>query len=149
MSAPSAPLTGVKAVAVGLLYTHLAALPHKEYGVINMLPFAHDSEQVRMIKRHVCEAIVNLLDNHNLLATDAAEPVVNHSVAVKCQTCATELVSLATDENGTAMVDARGFIAGLAATNPACQHGPLTIQDLRAHMEREFYAQDESESNSQ
>lgn len=130
--------------AIALLYDNIHALPHEEYGVMNFLPFAHDSEQTRAVKRQMSEAIVGLFESHGMMTQPApASPVVSRDVAVKCRTCATELVSLVTDEYGVAMVDAPRFIAQLSGSNPECDHAELTLKDMRLKMEREFYAAQE------
>lgn len=130
-----------KDAAITLLYDNLASLPSSEYGPINLLPFAHDSEQTRTVKRQVCEAIIGLLDDAGMLKQDAPEAVISHAVSIKCRSCASTIVETATDEFGAAGVDARAFIAAMASLNPDCPHAMLTAEDLRAHMEREFLAQ--------
>jgi hypothetical protein len=128
--------------AVALLYDNIAALPHEEYGVINFLPFTHDSEQVRTIKRHTCEAIVNLLAAHGHLkdVADEPEPLIRRDVQMRCRQCAATLVFTATDETGIASVDPAMFISGLASLNPACPHDPITQDDMRREMETRFWA---------
>jgi hypothetical protein len=126
------------AAAIELLYNNLASLPHDEYGVINMLPFAHDSAAVRTIKRHTSEAIIGLLDAHGFLRdkTDTAPQVSD--VAVLCRSCGNTLVVLPVTE-GAARVDAPGYIRSMASLNGECPHAPTTLDDMRRNMERQFY----------
>lgn len=124
--------------AIVLLYNHLAALPHSDYGVINMLPFAHDSDQVRTIKRHVCEAIVGLLDQHGHLADADDSKAAVDTVSIVCSRCGNTLTVLGVSDGGSA-VDAAAFIAQLAGLNPQCPHAPLTLEDLRVSMQDRFY----------
>jgi len=129
------------AAAEQLLYDNLASLPSSEYGPINLLPFAHDSEQTRLVKRQVCQSIVGLLETHGLLKDETPKSMIAAAVSVKCRACLSSLVETVTDEHGAAHVDARAFIAAMAGLNPECPHSVLTADDLRAHMEQEFVAQ--------
>lgn len=124
--------------AVQLLYDNLASLPSEEYGTINLLPFAHDSDQVRSVKRQVCEAIVGLLDDAGHLKRHAVEPLVNRDAVVQCDKCSNTLVSLPTNENGVGRVNATMFISSIARVNTQCPHGVTTLDDMRVHMQREF-----------
>jgi len=126
--------------AVQLLYDNIHALPHEEYGVINFLPFAHDSEQTRTVKRHLCEAIVKLLDAGGHLNHDApsVEPLVSHDAVVQCNQCNHELITLPTNENGVGRVNATMFISSISRLNAQCPHGETTLDDMRRHMEQEF-----------
>lgn len=128
--------------AVQLLYTNLGSLPSTEYGVMNLLPFAEDTEQALSYKRHVCECIIELLDTHGHLQHEApqAQPA-GHAVALRCLACRSPLVETIADENGFANVDAPLFIAGISGLNPDCPHQAITMDDHRRNMEREFAAQ--------
>lgn len=134
--------------AVALLYESIHALPHPEYGVINFLPFAHDSEQTRTIKRHLCEAIVALLDGSGFIARDVApvEPLATHDVLVSCRVCGNELVQLNTNAEGVAGVHAQRFIQAVGRLNATCPHGVITADDMRRHMEREYAQAQEDET---
>lgn len=140
-----------KEQAVQLLYDNLAALPSKEHGPINMLPFAHDSEITRGVKKMVCEALVDLLDGSGLLKHEVpqAEALRTHEAMIECQICRKPLVHMITTSDGIMVVDARTFIGTIAGLNPRCPHGALTADDMRQHMQDEFYkaeAEDEAAS---
>lgn len=122
--------------AIALLYDHIHALPHPEYGVMNFLPFAHDSEQVRMVKRQMCEAIVGLLDSGGLIRSEAPEvkAPARLVVSVKCRACNGLLFTSDVDEDGVGRVDARMFISVIANLNPNCPHKSLTFEDHRRFM---------------
>lgn len=128
------------AAATELLNQHLHALPHPDYGVINMLPFAHNSEQTRQMKHQVAQAIIDLLDTNGYLADTTREPVELSTVILRCKTCAAQLAEHTTDQQGTAAINAPQYIAAIAALNPACPHNPLTIDDHRQHMEQQVNA---------
>lgn len=127
------------AAATQLLTQHLHALPHPDYGIINMLPFAHNSEQTHQIKRQVAEAIISLLDSNGFLGDTTREPTTQSTVVLRCNTCAIQLAEL-TIQDGTAAVNASQYLAAIAALNPACPHNTLTIDDHRRHMERQLHA---------
>lgn len=132
--------------ATELLYQNIHALPDPEFGHINMLPFAHDSEQVRQLKRQFCAAITRLLNSNSLLASGVAEPpepLTRHTATVKCGSCANPIAEIATDDRGLAMVNAHMFIGGVAKLNPQCPHAPLSPDDIRRDIEQRFYAQEE------
>lgn len=132
---------------VQLLYENIHALPHPEYGTIDMLPFAYDSDQTRMVKRQFSEAIIELLHTNGWLrdSTAPSEPVVNHAVSIRCHTCQNMLVDTMTDIAGNAAVNAQLFLGYLARLNPECPHKPVTPEDLRRHLEDEFRAAAEAE----
>lgn len=136
--------------AVQLLYDNIHSLPGED-GPINMLPFAHDSEQVRSVKRMVCEAIVGLLASAGHLQTVAPiEPLTTHDAVVQCVACNHELVCLPTNENGVGRVNAAMFISSISRLNVQCPHGVTTVDDMRLHMQREFdlaMAEDEGQDH--
>lgn len=134
--------------AISLLYDNLAALPSKDYGVINMLPFAHDSESTRTVKRQVCEAIVELFNSHDLLKDDVpqAQRPLGFEITVKCVVCERDLFSMPTSSAGVSRVDAAQFIGTMASLNPECPHGVKTLDDLRRHLEDEFLAEEAQEA---
>lgn len=131
----------VNPAAVNLLVDNISALPHDEYGIINLLPFAHDSDAVRLVKRHFCEAIVNLLASHGHMSdNDDAEAVPGTVVVdLKCRDCGTTFTQVPVDD-GVAMLNASMFITQTSQLNTQCPHTPTTLEDMRAHMERQFYA---------
>lgn len=126
-----------------MLYDNIHGLPHDEYGVINFLPFAHDTETTRTVKRQLCEAIVGLLDRNGLMKSvtseSSSEPVANTTVDVKCTTCGQPIVQLST-RDGISMVVARQFISSVASLNPECEsrHQVITMEDHRLYMESQF-----------
>jgi hypothetical protein len=136
--------------AVALLYDNLAALPATDGGLINMLPFAHDSEQTREIKQMVAKAIINLLDTNGHIKHDQpkTQPSVQQ-VKLQCMACRTSMVETVTNEFGVANVDARLFIAGVAGLNPECPHAALTLDDMRRKMERELLKEAEEAEGEQ
>lgn len=122
--------------AIALLTENIHALPHPKYGVMNFLPFSHDSEEVRMVKREMCEAIVGLLDSNGLIRDEAPEvkPPQRLAVSVKCRVCNGLLFTSDVDEGGVGRVDARMFISMIANLNPECEHKSLTFEDHRRFM---------------
>lgn len=140
-------MTESRTAAIELVYANLAALPHKEYGTINVLPFAHDSELVRKIKRQVCEAIVDLLnDNGYFKDKETQQLPVLHQLTVQCVDCAGELVSTTVDNGGISKVNAHTFIGLVSGINAACAsgHAQITVDDVRQHIEKQFYADPET-----
>lgn len=131
----------VNDAAVDLLNQHIHALPHDEYVSINILPFAHDSDAVRDLKRHVCEAIVNLLAGHGYLKTsddgELPPPPPMSEVKIQCRACGKSLVDVVVAGGQTA-VDAAMFISGVSSVNPQCPHQILTLDDMRLHIQAEF-----------
>lgn len=131
----------VKDVVTQLLYDNLAFLPGRD-GPINMLPFSHDSETVRTVKRQVCEALVDLIDVHGHLNRDEPQDVSSETrlITISCTACHQELLSLPVVE-GKGTVIAALFISTIAKLNPDCPHAPITIEDQRRKMERAFIEQ--------
>ncbi len=129
--------------AIMFLYENIHALPDPEYGTINFLPFAHDSEQVRMVRRQMSEAIVRLLDSNGFMAkaAPAAKPPVRRNANVKCHACGALLVGARVGDDGVGRVDARAFISGIARLNPECPHAPLTFEDHRRYMQQKAQEQ--------
>lgn len=123
--------------AVQLLYQHIDRLPHEEYGVINYLPFQHDSEQIRQLKRHVCEAVINLLSSHGCLNTALPEDPPAQEIRILCRNGGDLITRLAV-KDGVALVNARNFIETMAGTNPECPHGTMTLDDMRNHMQHQL-----------
>jgi hypothetical protein len=136
--------------AVQLLYDTIHALPHDEYGVINFLPFSHDSDQTRTVKRHLCEAIVNLLDANGFVQNDVTpvQPLMSHDVVVTCRICGNELVQMNTNAEGVGSVNAAMFIGSISRLKTECPHGVTTLDDMRLHMEREFIQAQEEDNDS-
>lgn len=136
------PNVTVNDAAIQLLYDNLATLPSKEYGTINMLPFAHDTETTRTVKRQVCEAIIELLDNNGYIKTHVPQPerLVQSVATVRCKACHETIIQLSTDPQGSANVVASLFISDIASRNVACPHGVVTSEDLRQHLEDQFRA---------
>lgn len=130
----------VNAEVVELLTQHIHSLPHDEYGVINMLPFVHDSDATKLVTRHFCEAIANLLDSHGLLKPQETDGVVKPLIGesrIQCRACRNTIAEIVISDGETA-VDAAMFIAGVASVNPECPHKVITPDDMRVHMQREF-----------
>lgn len=151
MSQPNDVSQMVNELAIQLLYDNIAALPHEEYGVINMLPFAHDTETTRTVKRQVCEAVVQLFDSAGYLKNELpqSEPLPTHRVIVACAACHNELVSIITDDAGNSNVVGALFVSTIAKLNTDCPHNVVTIDDMRQKMQREFMALDNEEDNGQ
>lgn len=132
----------VRANAVALLDEQLPALPNSDGSTINMLPFAHDSPQVREIRHQVAEAIINVLANADLLRDEMPqhETVPSHAVAIRCNDCRNALLETRTDAEGNATVKGSRFITAISGLNPQCPHGPITLDDHRRTMEAAFKA---------
>lgn len=124
--------------AVDLLVRHLGALPHPEYGVINLLPWSVDSDQTNALKVQICEAIVNVFADAGYPMGRQPEAVVKplREVAVNCRLCSTPLMVAMTDENGVANVPAATMISSLAKRSPECPHNVLTADDQRRAIEQ-------------
>jgi len=131
--------------AVQCLFDNLAALPSTEYGPINLLPFALETEQTRAMKWQVAAAIINLLEDNGFLKPEGRpeELLVNRPVEIACAKCRKTLVQIDTDEHGRSYVTPELFIPSVSGLNPECEHKRIGLDDLRQHMEREFYRQDE------
>lgn len=150
MTQPLSEGADAKERATQLLYQHIDRLPHEEVGVINYLPFQHDSEQIRTLKRQTCEAIVNLLASHGCLAVEAPQQMTaTQEVKVVCRQAGDPIVRLMV-KDGVAVVNARNFIETVANTNPECPHAAMTLDDMRlkmqADMEREIAEQKEADN---
>ncbi len=120
--------------AVETLYSQISALPDPDFGRIDLLPFAQDTDQVKAIKRRVCEAIVRVLDDGGFLATSEAGPAVQR-VSIQCRNCQGILLSTNVDKFGAAAVPGDHTIRSLAQMNPECPHQPLTLDDQRRKIE--------------
>lgn len=127
--------------AISLLYDNIHALPHEEYGTMNFLPFAHDSEQVRTVKRHMCEAIISLLEDSGVMKAPvmaSAQSMAPRVVNVTCRLCSGKLLMIPVGPDSVGVVAAGMFISRIAGLNPECPHKPITIDDHRRRMEQEF-----------
>lgn len=127
--------------AVELLYQHLGALPDPDFGAINLLPFAVDSEQTNGLKRKVCQAVVALFRNDGYPMDRDAVPVEpSRTVALNCRQCSTTLLSVQVGEHGIANLAAANMLTGLAALNRECPHNVLTPDDQRRLIEQAVLA---------
>ena len=51
-------------LAVEVIYNNLSHLPHPVAGVVRLVQFAHDSPGLRVLRRHVAEGLVLLLESN-------------------------------------------------------------------------------------
>lgn len=133
-------MSGEQNAAVDLLYDHLGSLPHPEYGVINLLPWAVNSDQTNTLKRQVCEAIIEVFRSagYPMVKDVPIEP--SRDVKVHCRACSSELFTAAVNDDGVANVPAAAFIASLARLRPECPHGVTTFDDQRRAIEEAVLA---------
>lgn len=124
--------------AIELLYSQLHALPDPEFGVINMLPFAQDSEQTNAIKRRVAKAICRVFESGGYLLTkDKPQGDPPRSVSIQCRSCGNVILSATIDaRSGVSAVPAATLITAIANMNVECPHKPLTLEDQRRKIEQ-------------
>ena len=131
--------------AAELLYRHLGGLPDPDFGTINLLPFAQDSEETNAVKRRVCEAIVQVFENGGYSMTrrepDSAPPRALH---MKCRSCDTTLLTARVDKTGAASVPGTHTISSIARMTPECPHRLVTLEDQRRRIEEGFESMGES-----
>ena len=128
--------------AVELLYRHLGGLPDPDYGTINLLPFAQDSDEVNAVKRRVCEAIVRVFEDGGYSLSRGADAAPPRQMRVQCRECGSLLVSAAASDKGMAPVPGFHTIASIARLNPQCPHKPLTLDDQRRRIEQALEMQE-------
>lgn len=123
--------------ALDLLVANIGAIPHPEYGVINLLPWAVESEQTDALKRQVCEAIVELLATNGLLRERSEAPSSQpaRNVSLNCRLCSTPLLNVRVDDSGTANLPAATILSTMARMNPECPHSIVTPDDQRRKIE--------------
>lgn len=123
--------------AVGILYKHIGNLPDKDFGAINMMPFAVDSEASNAFKLKVSKAIVNVFRSNGFaLDNSGAAPVVpSRRVSIHCRACSSLLLRAVISDDGVANIAAPDLIATMAKLNPACPHQELTLEDHRRFMD--------------
>jgi hypothetical protein len=127
--------------AIELLYQNIGSLPDSEFGAINLLPFAVDSDQTNALKRKVCVAIVNLFQNNGFPMAKNTTPVEpERSVRMNCHKCSTTLLTTQVSNDGVANLPATAMIATFAKLNPECPHNKLTPEDHRRMIEEAVLA---------
>lgn len=136
--------------AIELLIANIGNLPHHEYGVINLLPWAVDSDQTNALKRQVCEAIVGVFADAGYPMSremSSAPAAATRDVTVSCRMCSATLASFAVSDGGVANVPAAAVISAMSKLNPECPHGVLTADDHRRAIEQAVLAQQANEGN--
>lgn len=128
--------------AIDLIYANLGALPHPDYGVINLLPFAVESDQTNELKRQVCEGIVRVLADagFDMGRQERAPAEPTRNLEVKCRLCSTTLANFNVSD-GVANVPAATLIAALSKLHPECPHAVMTADDQRRAIEEAVLAQ--------
>ena len=124
--------------AIDLLYSQLGALPDPEFGVINLLPWAQESDDTNAIKRRVCEAIIRVFENGGYSLTKEKLPgPPSRSVQIRCRSCSKLLFSAAVDSTtGVSAVPASLTLSALAQLSPECPHDTVTLEDQRRRIEQ-------------
>ena len=126
---------------VDLLYENIHALP-ADGGHLNFIPFMHDSEQTRLMKRKMSSAIVELFRTAGYLA-DASEEsrtMVSRDVSIHCRSCSSLLLKTHTDEEGRAHVPAAHVIDTIGKLSHECPHEPITPEMQRQRIEQAVLA---------
>lgn len=122
---------------ITFLNEHLGALPHEEYGIINLLPFSVKSDQTDALRLQVSQAIVGLLETAGFLRQhtpeSAAEP--GRDVQVTCRLCSATFMHLLVGDGGVANVPAAMVITQLGQLSPECPHDRVTVDDQRLKIE--------------
>lgn len=130
--------------AVDAIYASLGALPDPDYGVINLLPWAHESDETNAVKRRVCEGIVRVFENAGYSfdrERDESEP--SRNISILCRSCGKLLLRTNVDNRGIANVPGVTIISGMAAISDQCPHTPVTIDDQRRLIEQAVLAAQE------
>ncbi len=119
-----------------ILYANLGALPNEQFGHINVLPFAVESDQTNELKHLVARAIADLLANAGLLRDREDAPArPMRDVSLNCRLCSTPILDLLVDENGVANIAAASILSTMARRNPECPHDVVTPDDQRRKIE--------------
>jgi hypothetical protein len=127
--------------AVELLYENIAALPDPDFGHLNYVPFLHDSDQAKAMKRKISQGVVLLFrDNGYPMSKEESAPIVSRDVSLRCRSCSTVLLKTHVDESGTANVPAATIIASLAQMESECPHKVVTPEQHRRRIEEAFKA---------
>lgn len=125
--------------AVDLLEKQIASLPDDEFGVINLLPFAVDSDETNALRRRVCQAIVRVFRDQGYPMDRNVTATEERSVTVNCRQCGTTLLS-APVTKGVANVPAAAMISGMAKLHSECPHRTYTADDQRQAIEQAVLA---------
>ena len=125
-----------KQAVIDTLYANLGAIPHEQYGHINLLPWAVDSDETNALKRQVCEGLANLLADAGHLKTGESVPAEpSRDVKLNCRSCSTTLLSAHVNEAGVANVPAATVISAVSKMNVNCPHSRVTADDQRRLIE--------------
>jgi len=122
--------------AIDYVTSILGAIPHETYGVVNVLPFATESEQSNQLKRECAEGLVKSMDSQGFIVDpDNKTPEISRQIRVLCRSCGTVLFSGITDHNGGITVAAPALLSTLARLRAECPHSAFTPEDQRAFIE--------------
>jgi hypothetical protein len=131
-----------RSAAAKLIYDNIHCLQSSKHGQIDVLPFSHDSEVVRLVKAQVADGLVELLENHGLIREiGETQQVSTSEITVKCNAAGCDsqfLVQMRADEDGVCAVDAEMFISRVAKLDPRCPHDLVGVDSLREHLQREL-----------
>lgn len=117
---------------VDVLYESLGALPSEKFGVINLLPWAVESDQTNELKREVAECIAAVLREHGFIANpdDTTRQPAPAQVNLNCRMCSKTLTTVSAD-NGIVNLPAASFITDIARMRPECPHETISMDDQR------------------
>lgn len=113
------------------LYNHIGALPSEEFGVMNLMPWAVESDQTNAMKVGVCAAIIDVLREAGFIANpDDTTRNPARAVTLACRSCSAVLTSIAV-EDSISNLPASSFITNMARLRPECPHEPVSADDQR------------------
>lgn len=128
--------------AVELLYDNIGHLPDPDFTTLNILPFMHESDGARALKRKVAQGIVSLFRGagYPMDKVEASTPVVSRDIMIHCRSCSTLLLKTHVDGSGRANVPAATVLAGLAVMESDCPHTVVTPEMQRERIQNAVLA---------
>lgn len=130
-----------------ILYNNLGAVPHDEFGVVNLFPFMAEDETTNALKRAVAHGLAGVLESAGVLAQPQSDEPPSRSIRIQCRMCSKDLFTTAVSHSGVANVPAANVISVLARLRPECPHEPFTADDHRRLIEQAVQEARESESD--
>ncbi|WPH57833.1 hypothetical protein [Mycobacterium phage WXIN] len=121
---------------IDILYSNLGAVPHDEFGVVNLFPFMVEDEATNALKRAVAQGLSSVLESAGVLSQPQSNEPPARAIQIQCRSCSTTLFTTSVSHGGTANVPAANVISALSRLRTECPHKEYTADDHRRLIEQ-------------